>query len=823
MRTAAVVTAAFLLAACSGTAPAGTGSPTAGSGAATGTSSSSSSAASASSSSSSSSASSSGSTSGTSSSSSSSTSGGTNTTSSSSSSGTSSSSSSASSSASSTSGGATGTSGAGVGLFFSEYVQGSASNKALELTNDTDDALDLSQFAIQEFANGAATATTFALSGSVESGASFVVCHTNITSAAHCDLTTGSTALNFNGNDTLKLVRVSDGAQLDSIGDGTDPGTGIGWNGGGVSTYHATLRRKCSIGRGDATLPAAFDPSIEWDAFPQDSICDLGASCGATASCSGSTSSGSTSGSTGSTSGGSTGGGCGACNAPPDACHATVGTCQSGVCVYDFVEGASCDDGNACTIQDTCHAGTCAGTAKVCDAPPAAVCNGSSLATYNPQGVCNGGLCVYTPESVSCGAAGCSAGACVTDPCASVTCDAPPSACFAATGTCSASTGTCAYDYADGATCDDSNACTTSDQCNTGVCRGTPKSCLSPPASSCSNATTAKVYEAVGSCSAGAGTCSYTYHFVTCVNGCSSGTCNGGGWQALTSNATVDLHSIWGTSASNIWAGGRNGTMLHWDGVQWQARSSGVTGDITGIRGTSASDIFAIATDHSYYATLIHFDGTSWSPYGGLNALGFEVDADYAIAVIPVGPGEAYVVGDNEMLHATGGTLTPVASGAASYQFENESNGSGWAFSPTDVWIAMAFISKWDGTTLTKPGAAVGIYGSYYGAMWAASEQAIFVSSQANVLFWNGTAWTLLNTGLSGDVTGVWGTSANRVFASAQYTPYQGTSTGYVLVWDGVGWTQETIPTSPGLNAIYAAPTGEVFAVGDLGTILEGP
>ena len=107
--------------------------------------------------------------------------------------------------------------------------------------------------------------------------------------------------------------------------------------------------------------------------------------------------------------------------------------------------------------------------------------------------------------------------------------------------------------------------------------------------------------------------------------------------------------------------------------------------------------------------------------------------------------------------------------------------------------------------------------------MWAASEQAIFVSSMANVLFWNGTAWTLLNTGLNGDVTGVWGTTASRVFASASYTPYNGTSTGYVMAWDGQGWTQQSIPTSAGLNAIYAAPTGEVFAVGDKGTILEGP
>src|SRR5688500_5559326 len=65
--------------------------------------------------------------------------------------------------------------------------------------------------------------------------------------------------------------------------------------------------------------------------------------------------------------------GCGPCNTPPTACHAIAGTCEAGVCHYAFVENASCNDGNACTVADTCAAGACAGTPLVCSAPPANV------------------------------------------------------------------------------------------------------------------------------------------------------------------------------------------------------------------------------------------------------------------------------------------------------------------------------------------------------------------------------------------------------------------------------------------------------------------
>ena len=181
---------------------------------------------------------------------------------------------------------------------------------------------------------------------------------------------------------------------------------------------------------------------------------------------------------------------------------------------------------------------------------PPACTDATHLQTYDNPGVCNGGRCVCTPETVACGSGGCVSGACQTDPCANVTCSTPPSVCYDAAGTCSQ--GSCNYPT-NQAACDDGNACTDSDTCTGGVCSGTPRLCNTPPADSCADASTAAVYDHVGTCAGGA--CSYAVHYVSCPTGCNAGACNSSGWTTMTSNTTQQLTSVWGTTATSVWAG----------------------------------------------------------------------------------------------------------------------------------------------------------------------------------------------------------------------------------------------------------------------------
>lgn len=159
-------------------------------------------------------------------------------------------------------------------LFFSEYIEGTSNNKALEIYNGTGQAVSLSGYSIQIFFNGSpAAGLTINLSGTVAAGGVFVVTHASADPAilAKANLTNGSGW--FNGDDAVVLRK--DLVVIDSIGQiGFDPGTE--WGAGLASTADNTLRRKNTITAGDANAADAFDPAIEWDGFATNTFGGLG-------------------------------------------------------------------------------------------------------------------------------------------------------------------------------------------------------------------------------------------------------------------------------------------------------------------------------------------------------------------------------------------------------------------------------------------------------------------------------------------------------------------------------------------------------------------
>ncbi|NIR28934.1 MAG: hypothetical protein GWN84_06390, partial [Gammaproteobacteria bacterium] len=107
------------------------------------------------------------------------------------------------------------------------------------------------------------------------------------------------------------------------------------------------------------------------------------------------------------------------------------GTCttststETDTCTRD-TDGTGCNDGNACTVSDTCSGGSCTGSIRSCDDGDACTddsCNPSSGCVNTPRGEhatcgasylrCCGGSCVDTRSSdAHCGGCGidCAAG-----------------------------------------------------------------------------------------------------------------------------------------------------------------------------------------------------------------------------------------------------------------------------------------------------------------------------------------------------------------------------------------------------------------------------
>jgi predicted extracellular nuclease len=167
-------------------------------------------------------------------------------------------------------------------LFFSEYIEGSSNNKALEIHNGTGFAIDLasSAYNVQMFFNGSSTAgLTINLTGTVATGDVFVLAQASASAPilAQADQTNGAGW--FNGDDAVVLRKGS--TVIDVIGQiGLDPGAE--WGTGLTSTADNTLRRKSTVCAGDINSGDAFDPSAEWDGFATDTFDGLGAH---TASC----------------------------------------------------------------------------------------------------------------------------------------------------------------------------------------------------------------------------------------------------------------------------------------------------------------------------------------------------------------------------------------------------------------------------------------------------------------------------------------------------------------------------------------------------------
>lgn len=161
-------------------------------------------------------------------------------------------------------------------LIFSEYVEGSGNNKALEIYNTGPGSAPLSNAVVEIYYNGN-TASTFSVTlsnATLTAGSVYVIAHSAASNGvlAVADRLSGS--LSFNGDDAIVLKQA--GVVVDSIGQvGFDPG--LAWTSNNVSTVDQTLRRRVEITTGDSVPTDAFDPSLEWTVHGLDAFGDLGA------------------------------------------------------------------------------------------------------------------------------------------------------------------------------------------------------------------------------------------------------------------------------------------------------------------------------------------------------------------------------------------------------------------------------------------------------------------------------------------------------------------------------------------------------------------
>ena len=291
-------------------------------------------------------------------------------------------------------------------------------------------------------------------------------------------------------------------------------------------------------------------------------------------------------------------------------------------------------------------------------------------------------------------------------------------------------------------------------------------------------------------------------------------------------SAQNDLYAVWGSSGSDVFAVGQDGTILHYNGLAWTAMNSSTTDDLYAVWGTADDDVFAVGQD----GTVLHYDGVAWSSM--LRGTTYDLSSVWGASNT-----DTYAVGqrgtilyynetawDSTTLDSTfSGVWTSLVSGVRQLY-------GVWGTSDDAV-----FAVGQDGTTLyynrstalndsatsrslceTMPS---GTDNDLY-AIWGASATDVFAVGQSGtILYYNGSImrpgtsmWLPMTSGTNASLYDIWGWSSSSILAVGQ--------DGVVEYYDGSTWQSIRSYTTASLYGIWGDSVSDIFVVGQGGTIL---
>ncbi|MFC1499434.1 PKD domain-containing protein [Candidatus Zixiibacteriota bacterium] len=274
-------------------------------------------------------------------------------------------------------------------------------------------------------------------------------------------------------------------------------------------------------------------------------------------------------------------------------------------------------------------------------------------------------------------------------------------------------------------------------------------------------------------------------------------------WSEMNSFTSDDILGIWGASATDVFAVGRGGSILHFDGSSWSPMNSGTTSYyFKGVWGTSATDIFVVGQS----GKILHYNGTAWSTMSsGTSESMYDV----------WGPSssDVYAVGNHGTIKHYNGTswstmTAPTEASGPLYSI--------WGSSATDIWAAggtsslSSIIIHYDGTAWSTVHTGGG---SLLQGIWAASATDIYTAGWSHtILHYDGASWATVNSSHPWAYYDIWGSSATDIFAAG---------VGAVAHFDGTGWKDIATPVSVIWNGIWGDETGSFFIVGNDGHIYK--
>jgi uncharacterized protein YjdB len=264
-------------------------------------------------------------------------------------------------------------------------------------------------------------------------------------------------------------------------------------------------------------------------------------------------------------------------------------------------------------------------------------------------------------------------------------------------------------------------------------------------------------------------------------------------WALVPSGTTYDVNGVWGSSASDIFAVGGNGVIVHSNGTAWSTMASGTTLYLYDVWGTSGSDVFAVGGA----GAILHYNGTSWSTMTSGSTV-------WLYDVWGSSSKDVFVVGDNgTILHYDGSGWSAMVSGTT------QSLQAVWGTSRSDVYAVgyNGALLHYDGTAWS---AMSGGSGAYFYDVWGMSSTNVYAASSNGLMHYDGSAWSAVDNN-PGWSQSVWGTTSSEM-----YLPQSAS----IVSFDGSAW--HTLNTPRYLTAVWGTSAASVYVVGSAGTVLQG-
>ncbi|WP_146649232.1 hypothetical protein [Labilithrix luteola] len=302
-------------------------------------------------------------------------------------------------------------------------------------------------------------------------------------------------------------------------------------------------------------------------------------------------------------------------------------------------------------------------------------------------------------------------------------------------------------------------------------------------------------------------------------------------------STNVALTSVWGSGPKDVWASGSAGTLAHYDGTAWVITPTkpAVQNTFQAVWGSGPNDVWAVSmTDVIFHSTGFANGTAKWEMVTAATPSGRDFTR-VATALWGTGPDDvrigarAYAQQDpetTEYVLYNQFTKTTAEDGGLAW---TEERGDGtvhafWGSSANDFWYVADNSPKngwqrgltmhatrgakglqWQNVDSQSSFTLEGIWGSSANDVWAVGDKGTLRH------FTGGARWDIVESVTNMPLHAVWGTAANDIWAVGE--------AGTILHFDGTEWKPSTaafkLGNKPNLLSVWGSSANDVWIVGD--------